>query len=589
MKENKTKPIIILLIVIMILIITVGATLYVMTDMFKSSEQLFKKYIVQNVKNVVDILDISNEEEIIDTVQNSNYADRSQAKLSYLENENDQEEVYILTENGAQNNTENKKYKNINISYNGQTLSNIELLKENETYGFRLSNLVQQFVSIKNENMTYFISSMGYNGQYFQEVLKKADILGLFEFSDEEVQTLADTYIKIIFNDISSKSYSSKGNVGITLNNGQYLTTNTYTLTITQNDLDKIYKRMLNQLANDEIFLSKLSELDGKLQEIGIDLPEGKTISAKYQTTLQEKANEIEYEGTDSREVKFTVYQTNGATVRTSFETENYTITLDIDNTNGKTISLKTTKLTQDGTDTKLYTLGLVNKDGIHTRTITYKDSNQDLEVVTNTAKSETKIQIQTNLSYNNEKITELDVETKIEYNLSGDNTINTNFEEGKNFVLNDYEPNEVINIIKSLKGIFVDSLEESQSRINTKLLNNILVWIDQKEQEQADKEKNEVELQKQRFNNQFVLYVGENLKYEHIQKLLKSVGMNMSNYQIVSGSEIIMSIEAGTRNEEKAAEIESQLDDRHTYNIEVSYSEDGYVNAIKLSVYKRN
>ena len=588
MMEFKAKPIIILLIVIMIVIITVGATLYAVTDMFKSSEQLFKKYVVQNLESIASIIDISKEEEVFDIIQNNNYSDKFAVKLSYLENENDQEEVYTLLENGTQNNSEEKTYKNINIAYNGQTLSNIELLKEKETYGFRLADLVQQFVSLKNENITYFVSSMGYNGQYFPEVLKKVDISGLFKFSDEELQTLANTYIKTIFSDISSKSYSSKGNVGITLNNGEYITTNAHILTLNQNDLDKIYKRILTQMANDNIIISKINELDEKIKEVGINLPESETISARYKTKFQEMANAIEYEGTDSRQVKFTVYQAKGITVRTLFETETESITLDIDRTNGNTITIKETKLNGDGTDTTIYSIGYTHKDGVDTRTALYEDAIQKIDVTVDTTKSENKIEMKTNLDYNNDKINALNIETQAEFDLTGDTTINTSFEEDKNIILNDYEPDEVIKTMNSLKEIFVSKLEENQGKINTKLLNNILVWIDKMEKAKEEQKQNEIELQKQRFNNQFVLYVGEDLELEHVQKLLKSVEMNMSDYRIISGSEIVLEIEAGRKNEAKVAEIEAILDDRHTYNIEVSYSADGYVNAIKLSLYKK-
>ena len=52
MKESKTKLIIILLLITMISLVSIIAVLYVTTDMFKSSETLFKKYIGQNLENV---------------------------------------------------------------------------------------------------------------------------------------------------------------------------------------------------------------------------------------------------------------------------------------------------------------------------------------------------------------------------------------------------------------------------------------------------------------------------------------------------------------------------------------------------------
>ncbi len=589
MYEIKIKSIVIFLMIIMIVIISVGITLYVTTDVFKSDEELFKKYISQDLENIMDVFDISDEEEIIDIIQSNDYINQTKVKLNYLENENDQEEIYTISEDGTINNSEEKSYKNIEITYNDEILSKIELLQEQDLYGFRLSNLVQQFVTMRNDNMDYFISSMGYNGQYFSDILHRVDLSGLFQFSDEDIQNITNTYAKIIFSDISAKSYSSKRNALITLNNGQSVETNSYSLTITKNELDKIYKRILNQVESDNLILSKLDELDNKLEEFGVLLPEGESIHEKFVDKVQEISNKIEYAGEDTRQIIFTVYEVDGVTVRTSIKTETKEFLIDLDETSGKTLSLKATELTDDGTDTKIYSLGRMSNGTERIRTVTYNDSVRNLELTINTTKNEEQIDMYTNFDYNDEKISMLNIEAETKIDLSSNSVISVTFEDGKNYILNDYEASRVIDILKSLKDIFINSLEEKQSKINTKLLNNILIWIDQKEQEQANKEQNDKELQKQRFNNQFILYAGENLKYEHVQKLLEVVSKNMSDYHVVSGTQIQILIEDGKENTEKAEEIKSQLDDKHTYNIDINYDEDGYINSIDLSVYEKD
>ena len=67
--------------------------------------------------------------------------------------------------------------------------------------------------------------------------------------------------MKVIFEDIDKNSYSSNSNTVITLSNGQSITTNAYSLTINKNELDKIYKRILTQLVNDNIILTKIDEV----------------------------------------------------------------------------------------------------------------------------------------------------------------------------------------------------------------------------------------------------------------------------------------------------------------------------------------
>ena len=144
----------------------------------------------------------------------------------------------------------------------------LEFLNQNDIYGVRLSNVVQQFISVENKNIKYLMSSIGSDENNFADKLQKVDITNLLDFSNEEIQTLTDTYANVIFSDINKNNYSSKRNEIRTLNNGQSVTANSYKLTITKNDLDKIYKRILNQAVKDEIILSKIKQIDEKIRRI---------------------------------------------------------------------------------------------------------------------------------------------------------------------------------------------------------------------------------------------------------------------------------------------------------------------------------
>ena len=63
--EKGVRLIIVILFVAMILVAVVGGVLYFTTDMLKSDETLFQKYLAQNIKNFTNIADVSNEEKYI--------------------------------------------------------------------------------------------------------------------------------------------------------------------------------------------------------------------------------------------------------------------------------------------------------------------------------------------------------------------------------------------------------------------------------------------------------------------------------------------------------------------------------------------
>ena len=381
MMDNKVRIIIIILIVLIIIVSVGGTILYFTTDALKSSETLFQKYVAQNIQNIAEVTDISKEEQMLDLLRSSDFSENTDATLKYLEKESDEEEVYNITEKGISKNSEKSSYRNISATYGDNVLMSVDLLNQNNMYGFRLANLVQQFVSVQNATVSYFVSSMGLDGKYFSETLKGVDISGILQFSDAEIENLTNTYAKLVFADIDKKHYTSKGNSVITLNNKESVTTNAYTLTLTKNELDKIYKRVLNQAINDDIILEKIKQIDNKILEAGFKEPEGTSLQEKYKENLQKIIDGLEYQGEDNRKIVITVYEQNGITVRTSAKTENSEYTIDLDQKNGKTLSLKTSVIKDNSEITKIYTLGKASNEQGYNRTFTYNDSVQNLTV----------------------------------------------------------------------------------------------------------------------------------------------------------------------------------------------------------------
>ena len=589
MQDNKIKIIIIILIVLIFLVGIVGTVLYFTTDMLKSSKILFQKYIAQDMQNIVDVFEVSKEEQNIDLLRKSDYKEATNATLKYLEKENDEQEVYTIKEEGINKDQENSSYRNISMLYGDNVLMSVDLLSQNNTFGFRLANLVQQFVSVQNATVPYFVSSMGLDGSIFQETLKGVDVAGLLDFSDEEVEQLTNTYMSLVLKDLDKAHYSSKRNSIITLNNKESVTTNAYTLTITKNELDKLYKKLLNQAINDNIILAKLDSIDSKIKEAGFKEAEGKSLKEQYISNLKEIVDGLEYQGEDSRKISVTVYEQKGRTVRTLIKTENAEYEIDLDSSNGKKLSLKTTEITGEEKKIKLYTLGKTDNEQGRNREFSYSDENQNLEVALNTVQTDSEIAVDTNVNYKSTDITSIDFTSKTQIELSANEAIPVNFDENNNILLNNYEGDRIISILDSLKNRAIASLEQSQSIINTKLLNNIILKIDEKEQRQQQQEKDDEELKKEKFNNKFILYEGENVEQEYVQKLIKTVSENMEDYQVVSGTQIKILIKEGVKNEQKANEILTAIDSsKNTFNIKLNYDEQGYVNSIDITVYEK-
>ena len=144
-------------------------------------------------------------------------------------------------------------------------------------------------------------------------------------------------------------------------------------------------------------------------------------------------------------------------------------------------------------------------------------------------------------------------------------------------------------NITSQLKNMEINKLEEKRAKVNAKLLNNILLWVNEQEEKRIEEEKNNIELKKQRFNNKFLLYEGEELDHDTVQKMIQNVSQNMADYQVINGKQIKILIEQGSKNEEKANELAKAITNRYKYNIKMEYNEEGYISAINVSIYEKN
>ena len=587
--ERNFKLILIIIIILILLVATVGGILFFTTDFLKSDEVLFKEYLAQEINNISDIFDFSNEEKYLDYIIENDYSEDTDIKLSYIENENDQEEIYNIKTESISNNTDKSYYKSVKANYGAEELANIELLRQNEIYGFRLTDLVQQFVSIENATMYYVVTNLGYNGNYFQEKMNFDELRfsGLFDFSEEEIQKMKENYFNAIFSDINSKSYSSKNSVVITLYNQESITAKQYSLTLSKTDLDKIYKKILNQAINDEIILSKLEKIDNEIKKVGFNEPEGESLKEKYVSKLTDIYNSIEYLGQNEDMITFNVFQSKGKTYRVSMKTAINEYILDLNAKNGTELSYKTIKLTQEGEDIFVYSFGKKADDSRH---FIYEDDNQNLDISLGLNNSENSITSIGKLIYKNNDIKQIQVDLNTVLDFSDKKEIPIKFEANKNIILNNYENDDIDSIFKDLRQRMIKRLEEKQSIINTKMLNKISLWIDKKEKERIEEEQNINELKKQRFNNKFILYEGENIGFNTMKKLLNFAGKNMSDFELINNNkQIKIHIQSGVKNEDKANTLITALSkNKNTYNVKMEYNEEGYINAIIISFYEK-
>ena len=564
----------------LILLSILGIVMYLKTDFFKSNELLFKKYFSQNIDDLANLFDFSKQSEEVQKILKNNYTEDMSINLKYKD---ENEEDFTINEKGVIHNSEKSSYRKISCNYKDENILDIELLKQNDIYGLRFTNLIKQFVSIENKDISQFLSNLGYNGEYVENKINfdNIDIFSLIEFTEEECNKLKEEYAKLIFENLDKQNYSSKSNSLITLNNGESVNTKSYTLMINKNEFDNICRRIINKAIEDEVILGKINKIDDTISNLGIK--ENETLQSRYKSKLQEIYDSMDYKGEDDRKFVITAYTRNDEVVRIFVKTEFVEYYIDKDTNQDNAMSLKIVKLTNEGTDTRIFSL--VNND-----IIKYKYNNNDntyFEVNLSNEVQNNKLNLINKISYENETISHFNILIETEYDFSTNEEINVTFEKNRNILLNKYDKETIQSISDSLENIIIKKLKKSQEKINSNMLGKIINYINNEHQEILEERKEEFEEKKKRFNNKFLLYEGEKVEYENIKKLLYVTGKNMKEYKVSDDNIIRIYLEENKDNTEKANEILNLLTEQDLYNVKMNYSEDGMIKSIDLSIFK--
>ena len=98
-------------------------------------------------------------------------------------------------------------------------------------------------------------------------------------------------------------------------------------------------------------------------------------------------------------------------------------------------------------------------------------------------------------------------------------------------------------------------------------------------------------ETEKNRFNSNFELLQGENLENANVITSIQAIKNNIANMEIVSESELRLTIARNQSNEEVVNTLTEFLENNrgNKYNISVQYDENGLVNQLILTIVDDN
>lgn len=592
-KKKRRMVLIIIIVIILLILATTFVLLYLNTDMFKSNQTLFVKYLGKNSENIKALETIINNTDYDEQLETSSYNDNIEAIVNYKQNvgtteENTEHPINQLkvTVDGQTDNNSGYDYRNINLLKNDEQIEQVEFLHSSNNYGIRFTDLFTQYVVAENANLKELFRKIGYTDEDLQNIPDSItldeDIINELKFSDEEISSLEEKYVGIVASNVTSTNFSKQSNQNVTINGQNYIV-NAYILTLTKEQLNNIYINLLQNIEQDELILGKIDILQNKINELtlgnaNINLRD--EIINRIDRTIQR----INQSNIGSDETRIIVYESDEQTIRTRIETQEYQVNIDFiqlqDNSFAEVLVTNGEKETEKYRVTLEYNssnLSVVIQNNENESTITFEKTEQ----INNQTRNQNY-----DLTY------ELD-DKRVDIKISRDTEMIQSIQEMQSFneenavMLNNLEDAQAQEIVNTVRTGLDTELQTVREEINYQDIEQMLKDIGLMRDTTVLDSSGITETERNRFNSTFELLQGEKLTTESVANSIQTIKANIGDMEIVSNNELRLSIVRNQANEETVNTLTAYLDENRNneYNISLGYDENGLVNQLILSI----
>ena len=617
---RKTRIALMITAIVLTILIIIGILgfLYLKTDVFKTNEELFAKYFMKGF-DAIDVIKNEDTLGIENTLETNKYTSKLKGNVEYTTNlgTDSEDKNSSINQIGINvksdiDKTNNYKYQDISISSENEKYVGLEYLKENKDYGVRLND-VKQFISNDDEENKLF-KDIGIEN--FNIITTETDIKSIFDFTEEEKQTLMNTYAGTITANISKNKYYKQTNTLITMENGD-VQTNAYGIKTTIEEYNNLYIKILEKIEKDEIILSRIDSIEKEIKQKYPNYESDKSMRDKFVASIEEKIQNIQNNNIGNDEVKIIVYENKGNTVRISIEKPTEKIIMDIYNNKIKI------DISELGYETKEKTIK-IEKDNTETENniiIEYENKKNDETLkniqlnYTQSLKDNDNINKKLKLLISNKKYEGiLNIEDNIQIVQNFENQVKLDKDNIKIGTLQDEQVNMII-------GVLQDNIKEQFNNLYAvvpkddyrEMLQNLEI-IDKNTIQIS--ENNEVtDTERKRFNSQFEFFASENLTSDNIKELINTTENNLEDIKVLlkngeiqdidmdelnssnnsseykkSISELLFYIKQNSNNKEKVSNALKYIEnDDNKYNVSIEYDNNGLAKIIRAKIQNEN
>ena len=578
-KKKKRIVLAISIVVIFIILITaILVTLYITTDAFKSSKTLFEKYLGQNIEDVINIASFFEKDDYDKLLEQNKYTNNTEITMNYTEGVGTSSEKTDSSINNLKLNISGQVDKTANYNYQKMDLYNsdtktlsLEYMQNNNDYGIRFSDLFRQFTTVENSNLSELVAKLPENTtipNIPDTIDIENDFGNILEFSQEEIENIKNRYVEIISQNTSEENFSRQKNGTVTINE-QNIGANAYILTLTKEQLNDIYIKLLEELKQDDIILSKIDKLQQSLEKYNI-IDSDEKILDKYNDYIDETITKINEINLGNEEAQMLVCENNGQTIKTIIETPDYTNNIEyIDN--------QFIQLSNSNTENSNSLIISKNNNEINIEFDNQKSNKETSKYNINITK-----QVEDKRCNKIIKLSYEDETNILEANINDNIEIVDNFEEqltldNENSIkLNDLETEQLQNLITTINERTNDAISTVLIPIRDELLRiaKNVGWVSKDVNfENVGLTQTEID----RFNAKFEFLGAEKVKAEEVVNIINSIKGNIIDVETSSEQQFKLKLDINNSDEEKANIISNYIaqSKNDEYNISIEYNQE--------------
>ena len=247
-------------ILILVVIAIIIAIIFFALNSSESNEELFWKYFTQAGDATQVILnDKLNAQE--NFKQTNSYTSNGNIEVILVQGEVSSKRFNVSTNVRHDANT-NRTHADVTLKNGELDVFNISYVNSNNIYGIKCDDVFGSYIGIQNTNLTALGASYGIDN--VPDTIDKNNYINLFELTDAQKQHLADIYLPIIMQHITSELYQ-KTEETIEINGTSY-NTNAYKIELTSDNVYAILVDCINALKTDTETLMLISD---KLSKLG--------------------------------------------------------------------------------------------------------------------------------------------------------------------------------------------------------------------------------------------------------------------------------------------------------------------------------